>query len=210
MLRSTYADRPFVQCYNMSSVAPDEFPSAEAVEHFYRTVPSGLQKFPLPEVLRWLDQDIAYVRDAGVKAGAIEHIKAEHGIDAFDMVLIDGSEFTGEVELAKVIGARLILLDDTNTYKCFRARQRLLLDPDYEVIADDQTLRNGFSAFRRRAAGGGAAGAFLHHRAERRALHPLPRGRCSGGCPSAGIGMWSKASPRCATTPPGAPRPAGA
>ena len=72
-------------------------------------------------------------------------------LKVFDMVLIDGSEFTGEVELGKVIGARLILLDDTNTFKCFRARQRLLADPDYEVIADDQTLRNGFAAFRRRA-----------------------------------------------------------
>ncbi|WP_198372940.1 glycosyltransferase family 4 protein, partial [Roseomonas rosulenta] len=150
VLRQTYADRPFVHCYNMSSVAVEEFPPAAEVERFYREEASGLTKFPLPEVLRWREQDIAYVRDAGVAAGAIEHIKAEHGIEHFDMVLIDGSEFTGEVELAKVIGARIILLDDTNTFKCFRARQTLLEHPDYEVIADDQKLRNGFSAFRRK------------------------------------------------------------
>ena len=151
VLRATYADRPFVQCYNMSSVSTDEFPTEAEVTEFYNKESSGLAKFPLPEVLRWLAQDIAYVRDAGVDAGAIERIKAEHAIDAFDMVLIDGSEFTGEVELAKVLGAKLILLDDTNTFKCFRARQQLLANPDYEVIADDQELRNGFSAFRRRA-----------------------------------------------------------
>ncbi|MBR0677637.1 glycosyltransferase family 4 protein, partial [Roseomonas alkaliterrae] len=151
VLRQTYADRPFVHCYNMSSVAPSEFPSEDDVKNFYHNEKSGLRKFPLDEVLRWLEQDIAYVEGAGVEAGAIERIKAEHGIEHFDLVLIDGSEFTGEVELEKVLGARLILLDDTNTYKCFRARQRLLLDPNYELIADDQSLRNGYSAFRRRA-----------------------------------------------------------
>jgi glycosyltransferase involved in cell wall biosynthesis len=152
VLRQTYADRPFVQCYNMSSVAPEEFPSEAEVTAFYRDETSGLTKYPLPEVLRWLAQDIAYVREAGVPAGAIERIKAMHGIARFDMVLIDGSEFTGEVELAKVIGAKLILLDDTNTFKCFRARQALLADPAYELIADNQKLRNGFSAFRRTTA----------------------------------------------------------
>ncbi len=151
VLRKSYAEIPFVHCYNMSSVSPDEFPSAAEVESFYCNENSGLTKFPLLEVLRWLDQDIAYVRDAGVDAGAIERIKAEHSIDTFDLVLIDGSEFTGEVELAKVIGARLILLDDTNTFKCFRARQLLLAHPDYELIADDQTLRNGYSAFSRKS-----------------------------------------------------------
>ncbi|WP_198375816.1 glycosyltransferase family 4 protein [Neoroseomonas rubea] len=150
MLRATYADRPFVQCYNMSSVAPEEFPAPEVVEAFHRHEGTKLSQFPLEEVLRWLRQDIDYVRDAGVPAGAIEHIKAEHGIGTFDMVLIDGSEFTGDVELEKVYGARLILLDDTSTFKCHRARQRLLADPDYELIADDQELRNGYSAFRRR------------------------------------------------------------
>lgn len=151
LLRATYADRPFVHCYNMSSVLPEEFPSEAAVTDFYNTETSGLTKYPLPDVLGWLGRDIAYLRDAGVDAGAIDRIKAEHAIDYFDMVLIDGSEFTGEVELAKVLGAKLILLDDTTTFKCFHARRQLLANPDYELIADDQTLRNGFSAFRRRA-----------------------------------------------------------
>jgi len=150
MLSAAYADRPFVRCYNMSTVAPEEFPNEAEIVAFYRNQKSGLTNFPLQEVLRWLAQDIAYVRDAGVPNGAIERIKVENSIDAFDMVLIDGSEFTGDVELAKVIGAKLILLDDTFTFKCFRAREALLLDPNYEMIADDQKLRNGYSAFRRR------------------------------------------------------------
>jgi glycosyltransferase involved in cell wall biosynthesis len=150
VLRSTYADRPFVHCYNMSSVRTDEFPDAAAVEAFYNSTPTALNRYPLQQVLEWRERDIAYVRDANVPAGAIEHIKAEHGIDAFDLVLIDGSEFTGEVELEKVIGARIILLDDSNCYKCHAARRKLLAHPDYECFADDPCLRNGYSAFRRR------------------------------------------------------------
>ncbi len=118
VLQRTYADRPFVRCHNMSSVAPEEFPPAEAVEAFHRGERSALTQYPLEQVLGWREADIAYIREAGVPAGAIDHIKAEHGIAAFDMVLIDGSEFTGAVELEKVIGARIILLDDTNAFKC--------------------------------------------------------------------------------------------
>ena len=99
---------------------------------------------PLLEVLRWLDHEIAYVRDAGVNLDAFERIKTVHGIDTFDLVLIYGSEFSGEVELAKVIGAQLILLDATDTFKCFRALQTLLGPPGYELIADDQTLSYGY------------------------------------------------------------------
>lgn len=149
-LRTTYAAYPFVHCYNRSSVTIDEFPMADAVRKFYAEAPSGLRQYPLDQVLGWLEQDVNYVRDAGVEGGAIEAIKSEHGIDTFDMVLIDGSEFTGAVEYEKIKGAGLILLDDTNTFKCWQVRKHLLADPMYEVIADDQTLRNGYSVFRRR------------------------------------------------------------
>lgn len=150
-LQETYRPHPFVHCYNRSTVTANQFPTPEAVATFYHEVPSGLRKFPLPMVLDWLRQDIQYVRESGVNAGAIEQIRADYGIDTFDMVLIDGSEFTGEVEYAQVKGAKLILLDDTNTFKCYKVRQNLLNDPMYDLIADDQELRNGYSVFRRRA-----------------------------------------------------------
>src|SRR5262249_6083006 len=111
-LRETYAGYPFVYCYNRSSVTEAEFPSPATVRQFYREFQSGLRKFPLEQVLSWLEHDQQYLREVGVEAGAIEAIKAEHDIDAFDMVLIDGSEFTGEVEYEKVKGARIIVLDD--------------------------------------------------------------------------------------------------
>jgi glycosyltransferase involved in cell wall biosynthesis len=150
-LHEAYQSYPFVHCYNRSTVGVEQFPTPEAIAAFYHTVPSGLREFPLPLVLDWLRQDVQYVRESGVQAGAIETIKAEHGIDTFDMVLIDGSEFTGAVEYKLVEGAKLILLDDTNTFKCHAVRQSLLNDPMYDLLADDQNLRNGYSVFRRRA-----------------------------------------------------------
>lgn len=150
-LAAAYKAYPFVHCYNRSTVSVDQFPSPQDVAEFYTTVETTLNQYPLEQVLDWLRQDIQYVREAGVEADAIAQIKADHCIDTFDMVLIDGSEFTGSVEYEMVRGARLILLDDTNTYKCHAVRALLLRDPMYDVIADDQALRNGYSAFRRRA-----------------------------------------------------------
>ena len=130
-LQQTYQSYPFVHCYNRSTVSIEQFPSPETVATFYREVQTNLQSFRLPVVLDWLRQDIQYVREAGVESGAIEKIKADYGIKTFDMVLIDGSEFTGEVEFGFIVGARLILLDDTNTFKCHKVRQSLLTDPMY-------------------------------------------------------------------------------
>jgi glycosyltransferase involved in cell wall biosynthesis len=150
VLQDTYKHLDFVKCYNMSTVGIGEFPTERKVAEFYAQNNSALNRFQLPEVLDWLHQDIRYVADAGVENGAIERIKKDYGISEFDLVLIDGSEFTGDIEFDKIYGARIILLDDTNTYKNFGVRRRLLDDPNYELIADNQDLRNGYSAFRRR------------------------------------------------------------
>lgn len=150
ILRETYRPFNFVSCYNMSSVAIEEFPSAEDVAHFYRSVRSKLQRYELAEVLRWLRQDIDYVNSSGVDSGAIERIKEDHGITTFDLVLIDGSEFTGEVEFEKIYGAKIILLDDVDSFKNFKVRKRLLADPNYRLVIEDRELRNGFSIFRRK------------------------------------------------------------
>jgi hypothetical protein len=149
-LQDRYNHLDFVKFYNMSTVDLNEFPTEQDIADFYVCHSSALNQFPLATILGWYQQDLLYVREAGVERGAIERIKEEYGISEFDLVLIDGSEFTGQVEFAKVYGAKIILLDDTNTYKNFSVRRRLLSDEDYELIADNQSLRNGYAAFRRR------------------------------------------------------------
>jgi len=148
-LRERYSQHGFVQCYNLSSIAPEQFPSEQEVRDFYRSHPTVLNNYPEEQVLGWLGQDLEYLRQAGAHGNGIEQIKLLHNILNFDMVLIDGSEFTGEAEFNHIYGARLILLDDTNSYKNFRNRERLLADPLYTLIEEDLTLRSGYSIFRR-------------------------------------------------------------
>jgi hypothetical protein len=81
------------------------------------------------------------------RVNAIAGIKRGLGLDTFDVVLIDGCEFTGRAELAQVIGARVIFLDDVTTYKCHAARAQLLADPRYALAGEDLARRNGWSCF---------------------------------------------------------------
>jgi len=150
VLKDHYQHESFVHCYNGSTASPDEFPSAWEVIKFYNSVQTNLNRYPIGEVLNWLRQDVAYVQDSGVPHDVIGAIKKDWDIDRFDMVLIDGSEFTGEIDYARIRGAKIILLDDTITFKCYNVRKYLLSDPYYDVIADNRKLRNGVTAFKRR------------------------------------------------------------
>ena len=62
-------------------------------------------------------------------------------------MLIDGSEFTGEAELAEVYGAEFILLDDVNIYKNWTNLQKLAADGNYLLRELNLAVRNGFAVF---------------------------------------------------------------
>lgn len=146
-LRDRYIDDEFVKCYNVSSVPVSDFPGEAQVAEFYQSTHSGLRQFRLEQVLGWLQQDIEYVQSARVDGNGIQHIKQDNGIEHFDLVLIDGSEFTGSAELDQVYGAKYILLDDICTYKNYEAHHRLLLDANYRLLHQNVELRNGYSVF---------------------------------------------------------------
>jgi hypothetical protein len=74
-------------------------------------------------------------------------IKHNHNIENFDLVLIDGSEFTGFAEFNKIYGAKYILLDDINGFKNYKTHQYLKNDKNYNLIIENYYVRNGFSAF---------------------------------------------------------------
>jgi hypothetical protein len=138
---------PFVHCHNVSSVPIESFPAAEEVARFHREVRSRLRRNRLEKVLGWLRQDTDYLREHGLSAHGIRHIRARHGIAGFDAVLIDGSEFTGRAELDEVYGARFLMLDDTRSYKNWDNARRLEADPAYRVVMKSRWLRNGFAIF---------------------------------------------------------------
>ena len=148
-LKRRYSNELLVKCYNMSSICIQHFPSKNEIIDFYTTNQTNLNYYSLERVIGWLRQDIDYIKKSGVPDNGIRKIKQENNIVFFDLVLIDGSEFTGIAELNEVYGAKYICLDDINTYKNFKNYQRLLADKKYALIAQNYHVRNGYSIFKR-------------------------------------------------------------
>jgi hypothetical protein len=156
-LERRYRDHDFVHCHNVSSVPLDRFPTEAEIDAFRRRVWTRFRLIRRAEVIRWLRQDIEYVERHALSAHGIRAIRERFAIDHFDLVVIDGSEFTGPAELDEVYGARFLALDDVRTYKNLDNRRRLDDDPAYRRIAYARRVRNGFAIYERtRAPGGGA------------------------------------------------------
>ena len=148
-LLKRYASEEFVKCYNLSSVALDKFPTEDDIKEFYINTHTTLNNYPLAKILNWYRQDKEYIKNNGIFGDGIRFIKKENDIDTFDMVLIDGSEFTGKAELDEIYGARLILLDDINAFKNFENYNRLLYDSNYVLVEEDRSVRNGYAIFKK-------------------------------------------------------------
>jgi glycosyltransferase involved in cell wall biosynthesis/predicted O-methyltransferase YrrM len=146
-LKNNYKNESFVKCYNISSVSVKKFADEKEIIDFYHSNHTNLNLYSLERVLGWLRQDIEYVNNSGVSDNGIQKIKHENNIDSFDLVLIDGSEFTGSAELDEVYGSKYICLDDINTFKNYQNFNRLLNDPNYILINSNQNIRNGYAIF---------------------------------------------------------------
>jgi hypothetical protein len=149
-LQKHYAKNPSVVCYNVSSVPLEDFPKEEEVLSFMRTVKTSLRGFTEKEVMHWLREDIDYVSHANVPQNGIELIGQEWDIGYFDVVLIDGSEFTGQAEFERIYGAKWILLDDIRSFKNYANYTRLLRDYNYQLIEENLFLRNGYAVFKKK------------------------------------------------------------
>lgn len=149
-LQKRYEHLTCVRCYNVSSVPLEDFPKENDVISFYNSIHTNLNLYGCDNVIRWLRQDIEYVKAASVSQKGIELIKAENNIKDFDMVLIDGSEFTGLAEFQLIYGARFILLDDINAFKNYFNYKQLLQDPNYELLEVNAQLRNGYAVFKKK------------------------------------------------------------
>jgi hypothetical protein len=148
-LQNRYAADAFVKCYNVSSIPLDRFATEDEVRAFYNVMPRSRWTTDIDTVLGWLRGEVEFMRRKAVPDDGIARIKRENGIDTFDMVLIDGSEFTGRAEFDEVVGARYMLLDDIHVLKNHYNCQRLVADRRYKLIESDITLRNGFAVFER-------------------------------------------------------------
>lgn len=83
------------------------------------------------------------------KTNSINNIELD--CKSIDILLIDGSDYSGYLELILLKDiSKYILLDDVNSLKNEMARQYLLDSDDFELISEDLTSRNGYSVFKKK------------------------------------------------------------
>ena len=151
ILQSRYCHLPTIKLYNVSSIPLSEFPTEDEVILF---LVNNMKKFDFDELdaaVEWHKRDLEYAQRANVPENGIELIKKENNIEQFDMVFIDGSDFTGSVEFKLIYGARIIVLDDIYTFKNYANYLALMNDPLYERIQQNDYLRNGYAVFKKRS-----------------------------------------------------------
>lgn len=147
-LKEHYHKDSFVHCFNLSSVSSDLFPDFNEVESFMSLQKGPLNHYGVETVKTWYKQDIDYLKNNKLNSTGIEAIKTQFNISKFDIVLIDGSEFTGKAEMDLVYGAKYVLLDDILTFKNFHNCCRLENDPNYVLLEKNETTRNGYAVFK--------------------------------------------------------------
>ena len=148
-LKERYANYEWVVCYNVSSVPLESFPKEDEILSFMKTVDTTLRGFQPEEVIRWLKQDIDYVAGSDIPQNGIELIKSEQGIEYFDMVLIDGSEFTGKAELELIYDKIYSFCTYIRAFKNYHNYMRLLHDSNYKLVEEQLVLRNGYAIFKK-------------------------------------------------------------
>lgn len=116
------------------------------VAEFYQSTLTMLNRQMIEEVLNWLDEEVSAARD--LPQNGIQAVKTLWQIGNFDLVLLDGCPFSGEADLEAVYGSRILVLDDTNCVKNWANYNRLVDDGRYKLVAEDQSLRNGYAIFR--------------------------------------------------------------
>jgi hypothetical protein len=70
---------------------------------------------------------------------------------SIDILLIDGSDYSGYLELILLKDiSKYVLLDDVNSLKNEMARQYLLDSDAFELVSEDLDSRNGYSVFKKK------------------------------------------------------------
>jgi len=149
--REQYKEKEYLSVLCGCSASTDKYMSDEEITSFYNTKITALNKYPLEMVLGWKKEELDYISQNDVKQNLIKEIKTKNKIKFFDLVLIDGSEFTGVGDLKQTIGSKYIVLDDINAAKNFGNYKELTSQfSGYILFHENWSLRNGFAIFKKK------------------------------------------------------------
>jgi tetratricopeptide (TPR) repeat protein len=144
-LENSYSDN--ASLYNCSSVTTDKYISEKELAAFYRHIPSVMNKYPLETFIAALNKEKQYLITTNCSCDCIQDIKLSHKLDRFDLVVLDGSLFSGEADLEAVYGSRFILLTSVNSVKDYANHKRLSEDDNYQLATCNLKPRAGYSLF---------------------------------------------------------------
>jgi len=137
------AQYDFVICFNKSSITGKNFVVKDFENDIWLSPYNGIAKtnsFPRDLVKRWFDEEEVIIREA--TEGVLDTIM----LDAyFDMVVIDGSEFTGYSEYLLIKDrCKYLVLDDVHKcYKNLQVYEEIKENSKWDIIFDDPSDRNG-------------------------------------------------------------------
>jgi hypothetical protein len=123
-----YKDEPNVYILNQTLLTQDDYKDAGKV-------------FP-NMAMNWYKNDMDNIKTC-------KNFLSENNIDNFDVVLLDGGEYTTYFEFQKIRDkCSIIMLDDTNTDKCRQIVVELKNDTNWKLMVEDDE-HNGFAIFKK-------------------------------------------------------------
>lgn len=134
-----------------ASVPLERYVTERELDRFYNFIPSIMNSLPLESFQEVRRQELGYLRERRISDDGIARIKAQHGIDRFGLVVLDGSMFCGEADLEAVYGARYLALNSVRSIKSYGNFRRLIDDnADYRLIAANLKSGCGYAVFAHR------------------------------------------------------------
>lgn len=150
LLVDRYLDVDFIYPIQGASVPADCFPTEQDVRDFWRQFPNPSAEIVEQDIVNLREDRAFQSRVRGGWAEGIQDVKLAAGVTHFDFVLIDGDHWLGEQELYRVMGAKVIALDDVQTYKNHNSTRLLGAHILYRSVHYNPAERYGFAIFERK------------------------------------------------------------
>jgi len=147
-----FAIKENVQLY-LYNYATMRYLTDKRIETFYNNFNTNLNKYTLEQVLSWKQEELNYIIKNKISIFGIENIIYHNNYKPFDMVIFDGSAFTGEADYNSVIKNNFpnwIILDDINDIKNYAVNLIISINSNYEIYAINKTLRNGYAIYKKK------------------------------------------------------------